>query len=123
GRAGHRHGQLPVPDRPAGRRRPLRAHLQLDPGACRMSIRRDERGQSVVMAVVFMAALLGMSAAVLDLGSWFRADRRVQATADAAALAGAQALPSDPASARAIALDYAQRNGDTISDADVTLSR
>jgi hypothetical protein len=87
-----------------------------------MSIRRDERGQSVVMAVVFMAALLAMSAAVLDLGSWFRADRRVQATADAAALAGAQALPDDPSSARALALDYAKRNGDTITDTDVTLS-
>jgi len=87
-----------------------------------MTVSRDERGQSVVMAVVFMAALLAMSAAVLDLGSWFRADRRVQATADAAALAGAQALPDDPSSARALALDYAKRNGDTIASTDVTLS-
>jgi hypothetical protein len=87
-----------------------------------MKICRDERGQSAVLAVVFLAALLGMSAAVLDVGSWFRADRRAQATADAAALAGAQALPDDPAAARSLALDYADRNGDSLAGGNVSLS-
>jgi hypothetical protein len=80
-----------------------------------------QEGQSAVIAVVFLTALLGMSAAVIDLGSWFRADRSAQATADAAALAGAQALPADPDRARALALDYAKRNGDSLTDADVSL--
>ncbi len=87
-----------------------------------MRLRRDERGQSAVLAVVFITVLLGMSAAVLDVGSWFRADRRAQATADAAALAGAQALPDDPAGAQALAVDYGAKNGDALAPNEVSLA-
>jgi hypothetical protein len=52
-----------------------------------------------------------MSAAVLDAGSWYRADRALQATVDAAALAGAQALPEDSGEASALANEYATKNG------------
>ena len=51
-----------------------------------------------------MAVLLGMAAAVLDVGAWFRADRATQAAADAAALAAAHALPQDPAAASTLAV-------------------
>jgi hypothetical protein len=54
---------------------------------------RDQAGQSLVMVVIFVAALLGMAALAVDVGSWFFADRKAQAAADAAALAGAQELP------------------------------
>ena len=64
------------------------------------SFRRDD-GQVAVLSVVFLTVLLGMSALVLDVGTWFRADRAAQATADAAALAAAQALPDDPSKAPA----------------------
>ena len=40
--------------------------------------------------VLALVVLLGMCAMVLDVGSWFRTQRRLQGTADAAALAGAQ---------------------------------
>ena len=50
-----------------------------------------------------------MAALVIDGGSWYRAQRHLQTSADAAALAGAQNLP-DQASAHATAIDYAQRN-------------
>ena len=36
---------------------------------------RSERGQAAVLTVVFMAALLGAVALVLDVGSWFREQR------------------------------------------------
>jgi hypothetical protein len=52
-----------------------------------------------------------MAAAVLDIGSWYRADRSLQATVDAAALAGAQALPDGTASASTLASQYAAKNG------------
>jgi hypothetical protein len=68
-------------------------------------------GQTLVLSVVFMTVLLGMAAVVLDVGTWYRADRATQATADAAALAGAQALPKDPARAVALADEYATKNG------------
>lgn len=82
----------------------------------------DARGQATVLVVLFVAVLLGMAAAVLDVGAWFRADRATQAAADAAALAGAHALPQDPAAASALAVQYADKNGGGIAAADVTIS-
>lgn len=73
-------------------------------------LRRD-RGQAAVLTVLFMVVLLGMAAAVLDVGHWYRDDRRLQATMDSAALAGAQALPDDTAQAKALASSYATTNG------------
>jgi Flp pilus assembly protein TadG len=72
---------------------------------------RNERGQAIVFVVIGLFAMLGMAAAVLDVGSWYRADRQLQTTVDAAALAAAQALPSDTASAEALAQQYADKNG------------
>lgn len=71
---------------------------------------RAERGQSIVLTLVFMTVLLGMAAAVLDVGAWYRADRKLQANADAAALAGAQELPESPSEAASVALAYADEN-------------
>ncbi len=59
--------------------------------------KNNERGQSMVMTVVFMVVLLGFAALVIDVGSWYRAHRSAQATADASALAGAAVLPDTAA--------------------------
>jgi Putative Flp pilus-assembly TadE/G-like len=83
---------------------------------------KNQRGQAMVLTLVFMTVLLGMAAAVLDVGAWYRAHRGTQATADAAALAGAQDLPDFPASARSAALNYAGRNGGGVQEPDVELS-
>jgi len=83
---------------------------------------RDNRGQTVVLTVVFLTGLLAMTAFVLDVGSWYRAHRAAQATADASALAAAQALPENPTEARADALDYADRNGGGVVASNVTFS-
>jgi Putative Flp pilus-assembly TadE/G-like len=84
-----------------------------------MNMRSDNRGQATVMTVIFLTALLGMTALVLDVGSWFRADRALQQTADAAALAGAQALPYDTGTATNLAFDYANKNGGGLSAGNV----
>jgi Putative Flp pilus-assembly TadE/G-like len=76
---------------------------------------RSERAQSLVITLLFMGVLVGMAAAVLDVGSWYRADRKLQANADAAALAGARELPTDTGQARTVALDYADRNDGGLS--------
>jgi hypothetical protein len=65
----------------------------------------------MVMTALFVTTLLGSAAFVIDIGSWFRAQRDTQAIADAAALAGAQSLPDDPDLARARAIDYTRTNG------------
>jgi Flp pilus assembly protein TadG len=63
-----------------------------------------------------------MAALVLDIGSWYRADRATQSTADAAALAGAQSLPYDTASARSLASQYANKNGGGVTSGDITIT-
>jgi hypothetical protein len=85
-----------------------------------MSALRRNRGQATVMTVLFLTALIGISAAVLDVGAWFRADRKLQANSDAAALAGAQALPDDTGKATSLALEYAGKNGGDIEAGDIS---
>jgi hypothetical protein len=75
-----------------------------------MRTRNNERGQSMVLALVFLTVLMGMSALVLDVGSWYRAHRSAQSTADAAALAAAQGL-TNTTTATALATSYANKNG------------
>jgi hypothetical protein len=75
-----------------------------------------------VLTLVFLTVLLGMAAFVLDVGAWYRADRAAQSEADAAALAGAQALPTDTGQATNLALDYANRNGGGVSGSDISFS-
>jgi hypothetical protein len=72
--------------------------------------KKNERGQSMVLTVAFMVVLLGFAALVIDVGSWYRAHRSAQATADASALAGAAVLP-DTAAASALANQYSAKNG------------
>lgn len=72
----------------------------------------QQRGQTLVLTVVFSTVLIGCAALVIDIGSWFREQRDTQRIADAAALAGAQGLPSS-AQASALAVEYTAKNGGT----------
>jgi Flp pilus assembly protein TadG len=87
----------------------------------RMDTFGSQRGQTMVLTLVFLTVLLGMAAAVIDVGSWYRAHRGTQSTADATALAGAQELPDTPVS-KTLALDYAGRNDGGVGSADVTFT-
>jgi hypothetical protein len=88
-----------------------------------MTSRKSDRGQAAVLTVMFMVVLLGMAAAVLDVGHWYRDDRRLQATMDAAALAGGQALPDDPGQANALASSYAGKNGGGLDKVEFTMTK
>ena len=55
---------------------------------------QDERGQVIVLMVLMMVVLLGFAALVVDVGYAYYAQRSLQASVDAAALAGAQELPN-----------------------------
>jgi hypothetical protein len=83
---------------------------------------RNERGQVFVFTALAMVCLVGMTALVLDVGAWFRTKRQLQATADAAALAGAQALPDNPGTAQNYALTYAGKNGGGVAAADISIT-
>ena len=63
---------------------------------------RGDSGQAFVFVAV-LTGLVGMAALVIDGGSWYQADRKLQTAADAAALAGAQELPTQQSQARTVA--------------------
>jgi Flp pilus assembly protein TadG len=81
---------------------------------------REERGQALVLSVVFLTALIAMAGSVVDVGSWYWQDRKLQGTADASALAAAQGLQNG--TAVNLALQYANVNGGGVVAGDVTVS-
>jgi Putative Flp pilus-assembly TadE/G-like len=83
---------------------------------------KAERGQAFVLTALAMLMCCAMAAFVLDVGHWFRDKRRLQGTADAAALAGAQRLPDDPVGAKAMAQSYADKNGGDVAGANIVVS-
>ena len=85
-----------------------------------MRMRRRDRGQAYVVTLLFLTGLLGMAAMAVDVGSWYKAQRSLQAAVDAAALAGVQALPEDEVEARSLAADYLTKNGGGSATVNVT---
>jgi Flp pilus assembly protein TadG len=68
-------------------------------------------GQVFPLVAIMLTGVIGVSAYVIDVGSWYRDHRSMQAIADASALAGAQDLPYDQSGATALAQSYASKNG------------
>ncbi len=59
-------------------------------------VRNPERGQSLILMAGLLIGLLSMAALVIDLGNVYFSYRQLQAATDAAALAGAEDLPTLP---------------------------
>jgi putative Flp pilus-assembly TadE/G-like protein len=87
-----------------------------------MNVRKSERGQAIVLMTLSLVVIMGMAALVLDVGNWFHTKRRLQGTADAAALAGAQELPDDPSAAQTMAMNYANQNGGDVAGANIVVT-
>ena len=83
---------------------------------------RCERGQVLPLLAFWLVGFMGLAALVIDLGSWYRTHRTMQASADAAALAGAQALPTDAASASVLAAQYTTKNDPALGTPSVTFT-
>jgi Putative Flp pilus-assembly TadE/G-like len=81
---------------------------------------KDSRGQAAVLTILFLTVLIGASAMALDVGSWFHAKRELQARVDAAALAGAQGLPTGTSTAQALAIQYAAENGGALDTSGIS---
>jgi hypothetical protein len=86
------------------------------------ALRKNESGQAVVLLTLSLAVIMGMAAFVIDVGSWYHTKRHLQGTADAAALAGAQLLPTNSSGAQSQALTYANKNGGNVAGADITVT-
>ncbi len=75
---------------------------------------RGERGYAAVLVAALAASiLLPLSALSVDVSRWYVEIERVQAAADAAAMAGVTYMPDDLAAASATAVQVASRNGYT----------
>lgn len=79
---------------------------------------KDESGQALVLVAVSLVVILGATAFSVDVGMAFNAKAKLQAAADAAALAGAQDLPSSSV-AVASAENYAGLNGVQVDEVQV----
>lgn len=72
---------------------------------------KSERGAAILIVAAALVALLGFGALVIDVGVLYIHRERLSNAADAAALAGAQFLPDEPATALSTAEHYAVQNG------------
>ena len=82
--------------------------------------RKDERGLVIAYFALFLTVLMVSSAFVVDMGSWYVAQKKLQRAADAAALAGAAYLPGDQGTASNEAIAAATKNGVTSSQVAVS---
>jgi hypothetical protein len=74
---------------------------------------RDERGQMAIAMLLSFLIVFLIFALALDAGLWYFDHRTAQNQVDAAALAGAQELPTSTTNAKDRALDWLQHNGAT----------
>ena len=72
----------------------------------------------IVWVALLLPVILGLTAFAVDVGVWYQQKRQLQTAADAAALAAARDLPSDPNAAAADVQLYVSKN---IAGATVTL--
>ncbi len=85
---------------------------------------RDQRGSVLTLLAASMMMLVGFASLAIDGGYLYALQSKLQATADAAALAGANRLP-DPAAVTIAAMDYTGKNmpaadhGTVLTNADV----
>ncbi len=85
---------------------------------------RDQRGSTIAVLAAGMVMVVGFTAFAVDGGYLYALRSKLQATADAAALAGANRLP-EPAAVTIAAMDYAGKNmpaadhGTVLTNADV----
>lgn len=80
----------------------------------------NQKGSALVILTLGLSVMLASMALVTDVGLMLKNKIEVVNAADAAVLAGAQALPGDPARAEALACEYAAHNG--VPDISVEIS-
>ena len=76
----------------------------------RLRATTDATGQALVLTVIFLVVLLGFAGLAIDVGHAYLVQRQLQASVDAAALAGAQEMPAQ-SQARLTAVSYGPTAG------------
>jgi Flp pilus assembly protein TadG len=86
----------------------------------RRSSRRS--GSVIVLVALAMVAICGFCALTIDFGRSVMRKNQLQRATDAAALAGVQYLPGDPATAKIAARYYAYLNGINVDTSSIIVS-
>ena len=86
------------------------------------ALRRDRSGAVAAIVAMSMVSIFGMSALVVDIGGLYNAQHRLQASSDAAALAGAAGLGTDVATASLNAANFSALPGKANAVSTVTAS-
>jgi len=87
------------------------AHSFHRPSPTRTDSPRSQRGQTLPFVVCFMLVLLVSAGLVIDVGHWYQQRQQLQASADAAALAGAGSIPQGWNQATSTAAAIYAKNG------------
>lgn len=81
----------------------------------------NQKGSSQAIVIIFMAAILGSTSLVIDIGNSYINKAKLNNATDAAALAAALELPNDPNKAIQIAEEYLSKNAVNLEDVNITL--
>ena len=84
-------------------------------------LQRGERGQVMVIGVMFVGVVMGAAAIAVDTGSYMSHRRNLQNDADAIALAASQGLPAS-GDALALANEWAELNGIDAAEMTITIT-
>jgi Flp pilus assembly protein TadG len=84
------------------------------------AFRRDQRGATAVIVALSLVIMVGFSGLVIDFGHVYAVQRSLQASADAAALAGGYNIPAGTATATANS--YSAQAGDKNAADNVTVT-
>jgi len=84
------------------------------------SRREGERGQTLVLFVIFLIMILTTLAVIIDGGLLRRSNQELWNALDSGALAGAQSLPTNPSLADSNAIKFAQMNHTGLGAGSVT---
>lgn len=84
---------------------------------------QEEKGSAVIVLTLAISVLAGVAALVADVGVAYVRQQQLAVAADAAALAGGQALHLGAVQARQAAVDNAAKNGISSEDIEVTVEQ
>lgn len=82
----------------------------------------EQRGNALIIVALALTVILGAAALVIDVGIIYLHNVKIANAVDAAALAGVQALPDDPAQAYQLAESYALKNGVLLEELTIEIT-
>jgi len=80
---------------------------------------KNDKGVTQIIVVLALTALLGAAALTIDIGAAMAERIRLSNAVDAATLAGAMELPTDPSAAKSMAAEFITLNGVDLNDVDI----